>query len=226
MSYRNENEIVKIKSRSLTRNELIERIYTDDPDKKIYITPLIDPDLQIGSNSIDIRLGTEFVVFNRIRFSSFDLFEIKEDYLGELHKIIYLKLGEKIFLHPNEFVLGTTLEYIKLPSDIMGYITTRSTFGRLGLIIATAISIHPNYAGVITLELKNIGEVPIPLYPGLRIAQIIFHFVESTEFNKPSKYFMSIRPTFTKIFEEPEWKKLRELQENNIATKIDRKIRD
>jgi len=80
-------------------------------------------------------------------------------------------------LHPNQFVLGGTIEYIKMPLDLMGYLVGRSSWGRMGLIVATAAGIHPGYRGIITLELHNIGDVPFPISPGLRIAQIFFHMV-------------------------------------------------
>lgn len=98
------------------------------------------------------------------------------------------------------------MEYIKLPNDILGYIIGRSSWGRLGLVIATATLIHPGFAGVITFELTNLGDVPIALYPGIRIAQLSFHkcYVEMEEITK-SIYYGSTSPGFSKIYKDPDW---------------------
>ena len=71
------------------------------------------------------------------------------------------------------------IEYLRLPSDLMSYVVGRSTWGRLGLIVATAIGIHPGFAGPLTLELRNLGETPLRLYPGEPIAQLFFHPVQA-----------------------------------------------
>ena len=86
-------------------------------------------------------------------------------------------MGQQFVIHPNQFVLGETLEFVKLPSDMMAYVVTRSTWGRTGLIVATAVGIQPNFRGVITLELRNLGDVPLNLYPGTKILQLFFHTV-------------------------------------------------
>ena len=70
-------------------------------------------------------------------------------------------------------VLASTLEYVRLPKSISAYVTSRSKWGRLGLVIATATAIHPGFTGTITLELVNHGNIPLVLYPGLAIAQLI-----------------------------------------------------
>jgi len=82
-------------------------------------------------------------------------------------------LRETFVLHPNELVLAATMEWFRLPHDIAGYVTSRSSWGRAGLVVATAVAVHPGFAGCITLELVNIGEVPFVLYPGLRVAQFV-----------------------------------------------------
>jgi dCTP deaminase len=78
-------------------------------------------------------------------------------------------------LHPNSFVLGTTLEFIALPTDLMAMVEGKSSLGRVGLIIATAGQVGPGFHGVIVLELSNVGTVPLELTPGIPIGQIIFH---------------------------------------------------
>jgi dCTP deaminase len=82
-------------------------------------------------------------------------------------------------LHPGEFVIGITLEWVKFPFDLSGYVTGKSSWGRRGLIIETAAGIHPGFTGCLTLELANVGAAPIKLNPGMQICQIFLHLVES-----------------------------------------------
>ena len=85
-----------------------------------------------------------------------------------------MQKNDIFYLHPNELVLTATLEYFKLPSNLAGYVTSRSSWGRAGLVIATAVAVHPGFTGTVTLELVNLGEVPLALRPGLNVAQFVF----------------------------------------------------
>jgi dCTP deaminase len=103
----------------------------------------------------------------------------KKDHASEIrfqqkHERHELPFGTRLLLHPGALVLVPTLEWVTLPRDIMGAVTARSTWAREGLSIATATLIEPGYEGTVTLELANLGEIPIALYPGLEIAQIAF----------------------------------------------------
>ena len=80
-----------------------------------------------------------------------------------------------LLLHPGSLALVPTLEWVALPFDLQGVVTARSSWAREGLNIATATIVNPGYRGIITLELANFGEIPIRLYPGLRLAQIAFY---------------------------------------------------
>jgi dCTP deaminase len=163
-------------------NEIKERIYNvEDINKQLVVTPLLEPNqqLQDGSCSLDIRLGTHFLQQRRTDIGTIEPGVAKsqsEVVVSVLRSVI--PFGEEFILHPNQFALGCSLEYIKMPLDLSGYVVGRSSWGRLGLIVATAIGIHPRFRGIITLELTNIGEVPIVLRPGRTIAQIFFHTIE------------------------------------------------
>ena len=109
---------------------------------------------------------------------------------------VFVPFGKQFVLHPDQFVLGSTLEYLGLPSDMQGSVEGRSSWGRLGLIIATATGVNPGYRGVVTLELRNIGEVPIQLWPGWGIAQIFFQMVDPPVRNSTmGRYGASVKPT-------------------------------
>jgi dCTP deaminase len=156
----------------LGRRRLIEVLENCNSDQRLVVTPLLNPE-QVGEASIDIRLGNDFVVTRRGNLPCIDP-------AGSTQRSVrfnarhYAKFGSKFFLHPNELVLASTLEYVCLPKNLAAWVTSRSRWGRVGLIIATATAIQPGFAGTITLELVNLGEVPLVLYPGLLVAQIIF----------------------------------------------------
>ena len=166
----------------LSAKELHRRIFDEEDDKRLIITPLLDPDTQIEKNgaSVDVRLGSHFVIQRRTNISYIDpADEVKRETEQPLiESRIVIPLGKHFVLHPNQFALGGTMEYLKFPPDLSGYLIGKSSWGRLGLVIATAVGIHPNFRGIVTLELRNMGEVPFYLRPGLRIAQIFFHTLE------------------------------------------------
>jgi len=162
----------------LHRDTIIEKMKESDYSKKLMVTPLLSND-QIGPASIDIRLGSSIIVSRKTYMESQDVTdpEIVRQIEKRLYSRIRLKYHEKFVLHPNELILGVTFEYISLPYDIFGAIASRSSWGRLGLVIATASIVQPGFKGCLTLELANLSESPIVLYPGLLIGQIIFHEV-------------------------------------------------
>lgn len=199
----------------LSKKEILNRIYNKKIEQRLTITPLID-NKQINEGSIDVRLGTEFIVSRRTKYSLIDpLDKDINDKINVYQERIYVKLGTPLILHPNELILGCTFEYVKFPNDLIGYILGRSSWGRIGLVIATATFINPGFAGVITLELANLGNTPISLYPGIKVAQISLHRVNLEKINDTivlSKYFGSIRPEFSKIHEDADWNSIRKMK--------------
>lgn len=205
-----EDEITRIGSPS--KEELVKRL-KDLEEAGLVVTPLVFPKDQIKQAAIDVRLGNEFIITKRIRFDTLDPKKDPEELetiIKQYQEKIYVEFGQKIVLHPNQFVLGSTLEHIKLPADYLAYVVGRSSWGRLGLVIATATVINPKYSGAVTLELSNIGDSPITLYPGSRIAQLVFHRVDESKIEaEESKYELSVGPEFSKIYKDKEWKAFR-----------------
>lgn len=144
-------------------------------------TPSLKAFKSSGAASIDLRLGCWFAMLRQTRASLLDVGPtITEKLTSEaLTKLHYVRFGDKFVLHPRAFVLGSTLEWIRMPKNIAGYVTSRSSWGRRGLIIATATGVHPGFTGCLTLELFNSGEIPIALYPGMAISQFFMHTVET-----------------------------------------------
>jgi dCTP deaminase len=160
-----------------------ELLFADKPvEERLVISPILDWDsqLQDGNASIDLRLGSTFRVTRRSQVLALDPFD-KERYEIDRAKYveeIYVEIGDRFILHPHQFALGITLEWVRLPKDLGAFIIGRSTWGRDGLIIETAAGVHPGYSGNLTLELTNVGDVPVILYPGLAYAQVFLFDVE------------------------------------------------
>jgi len=157
----------------LGRNRIEELLAKPLGEDRLFITPIIEK-AQISDSSFDVRLGFDFVTIKRGNVGAFDPArdEVSPERFRTPH---FLNLGSPFYLHPNEMALASTLEHFRLPVSVGAYVTSRSTWGRRGLIIATATAINPGFCGTITLELVNHGNVPLVLYPGLSVAQIIFH---------------------------------------------------
>ena len=155
----------------LTDNEIREKLI----DKTLRIVPFIDSK-QIGSTSLDVRLGTSFQIYypNRsgiVDFTSKQSLEAaeKNSYMLDLDFLEYIVVA------PGQFVLGHTMEYLDLPPDIAAELDGRSSYARLGIEIhMTAGFVDSGFSGVLTLEIFNAGPNPVKLFPGLRIGQLRF----------------------------------------------------
>jgi dCTP deaminase len=121
--------------------------------------------------SIDLRLGDSFRVFHNHRVTAIDLRNPPDNLTEE----VVIPEGDAFVIHPGDFCLGRTLEWVRIPDDIVARIEGKSSLGRLGLIVhATAGFCDPGFQGTLTLELNNLTRVPIKLYPNLPIAQLSF----------------------------------------------------
>ena len=171
---------------------------------RLVITPLLD-DGQVGPDSVDLRLGTEFLLLRRTRRAGLDPGKDTQQEVEGFQERVVVPLGGRMWLHPEHFVLATTFEYIRLPNDLAAYVLGRSSWGRVGLIVATAIMVHPGFAGCLTLELVNEGDSPIALYPGVRIAQLAVHALTtpaSAPYGPDDKYVAPTRPQASRLASE------------------------
>lgn len=139
----------------------------------IVIKPAIDRKTQLGSCMIDLKLGTVYRVFNHSKTPYLDPRDPKT--LKNITTEIRVKKGEAFTLHPGEFILAMTREYIEMPGDLTGRLEGRSSIGRMGVVVhSTAGNIECGFRGNITLELANMGRIPVMLYPDMRICSISF----------------------------------------------------
>jgi dCTP deaminase len=189
----------------LSDRDILARLESGD----LRIEPLADPATQVQPASVDLRLGTEFLEFQRANISCIHPDRSAEvaEYVDETH----VPEGDEFVLHPGDFVLGSTVERIAVPDDLVAHVEGRSSLGRLAVVIhATAGLADPGFEGHVTLELSNLGTAPVALSPGMRISQITF-----TELSSPaerpygaergSKYQDQTGPQASRIGADPEF---------------------
>jgi dCTP deaminase len=159
----------------------------------------------VQPSSVDLHVDAVFRVFHNARYPYIDVRQPMEDLTEE----VKVPGDEPFILHPGEFVLGATLERIALPDDLVARLEGKSSLGRLGLLIhSTAGYVDPGWDGYLTLELSNVANLPITIYPGMKIGQISF-FRLTTAAESPygsreagSKYQGQRGPTPSRFFEE------------------------
>ena len=169
----------------------------------IKIDPYDPEDLQ--PSSVDLHLDRSFRVFRNNRYPYIDVRAPQPD----LTEMLTIEDDEPFILHPGEFVLGQTHEFVELPNDIVSRLEGKSSLGRLGLLIhSTAGYVDPGWKGNLTLELSNVANLPIALYFGMRIGQISF-FRMSSPVERPygskglgSKYQGQSEPTASAFHED------------------------
>lgn len=157
----------------LSDRDILARLRKGD----LVVDPLDDPDLQVQPASIDLRLGHEFLVF---RHPHIPFIDPRSGSAADYTEKIVIEDGGTFILHPGEFVLGTTYERVVVPPDLVAKVEGRSSLGRLAVVVhATAGFVDPGFEGHITLELSNLGRVPVALHPKMRVSQIALHQMTS-----------------------------------------------
>jgi dCTP deaminase len=172
-------------------------------DGRIGIKPYDERDLQ--PSSVDLHLDRSFRVFRNNRYPYIDVRAPQPD----LTELLRVDDEEPFILHPGEFVLGQTLEWVELPDDLVARLEGKSSLGRLGLLIhSTAGYVDPGWKGNLTLELSNVANLPIALYYGMKIGQISF-FRMSSAVERPygsrelgSKYQGQSTPTASAFYRD------------------------
>jgi dCTP deaminase len=174
--------------------------------ERLIITPLINPDASIGTTSVDVRLGNNFILMQRQSFPVLDIAKEETDTsIGKYQQSVRINYHDYFILHPRQLVIGSTFEYVQIPPGLMCYVTGKSSWGRMGLIIATATKVDPGFKGCITLEIINEGEIPIKLYPGLPIAQLVFHETTNKGDIYTGQYVCPVGPEFPKFNLSEDW---------------------
>lgn len=181
---------------------------------KIKITPPPDLSTQLGSCSIDFRLGNTFLIFEHSKHPYIDLRGSVD--INELMRKIVVPDNEPFIIQPGDFVLAATKETLELSDDILARLEGRSSLGRLGIIVHSTSGIFdPGWVGAATMELGNLGRMPVALYPGMRICAFTFEQLSSPAKNpyrkkKGSKYAGQVEPEASRFIREIEARKSEE----------------
>lgn len=200
---------------ALSKSSIVQRLQSGE----LVVSPILSPK-QLGASSIDLRMGTVALMARAGAQSHVDPAGYLVDTSApgthgplqrrqQKHERFDIPFGSSFLLHPGSLVLVPTLEWIKLPENLQGVVTARSSWAREGLNIATATIINPGYKGIVTLELANFGEIPISLSPGLRLAQLALYKLESADpqadkLGLDGQFVMSFEPSAGNIAKDDE----------------------
>jgi dCTP deaminase len=172
-------------------------------DGRIVIDPYAEKMVQ--PSSVDLRCDSVFRVFENHKYALIDPKAQQEDLTTE----VAATPDQPFMLHPGEFVLGSTLEVVGLADDIVARLEGKSSLGRIGLLIhSTAGFIDPGFKGQVTLELSNVANLPIAIYPGMKIGQVSFYQLTTAAENpygspgSGSKYQGQSGPTPSRIHKD------------------------
>ncbi|HWO94069.1 MAG TPA: dCTP deaminase [Dehalococcoidia bacterium] len=167
---------------------------------------IIDPppaDAAFGGASVDLTLSTNIRIINPSRCAYIDYARIQDDpeYLTSITDAVDLAEGQPLILHPGRVVICSTVERVRVPVDICAELHGRSSLARLGVLPHTAGKVDPGWDGTLTLEVSNLGEIPVALYPGEAVCQMVFHELSSpADLSSPravSRYQGQTGPTLT-----------------------------
>ena len=164
----------------------------------IVVEPILNLKEQMNPGGIDLRLDTRIREFKFSEKESIDPSEHVLEHEYYTYKELELSKNEYYILHPKEFVLAQSFEYVSLPDSILAGLDGRSSLGRLGVVVhITAGSIDPGFQGHISLELSNLAKMPIRLKPLMRIARLIFHITEKCRdpYRGPYQFQSEVRPS-------------------------------
>lgn len=200
----------------LSATQIVAALSADDDDRLTVVpSPDHGPLLTRGATSIDLRLGRWFRSFRQTSTKSVSLVALSDAEHGGAAqeaptKQHFVPFGDGYVLHPGRFVLGVTLEWLHLPASMSGYVTGKSSLGRHGLVIETAAGIHPLFSGCLTLELANVGEVPLEIFPGMEICQIFLHRTEPCDATDGGRFFGRRKPVLKRPSHDAVFDKLKE----------------
>lgn len=178
----------------LGTGELLDEVSRGNKGDKNFISVLPEPK-EVKGASIDLHLGRWFSQPHQSRSTYYD-FGDEPNTSTFTTKEYFAPFKGEFVLHPGRFVLAITLEWIRLPANRAAYVTGKSNLGRRGLVIETAPGVHPHFNGSLTLEVTNLGEIPLKIRPGMKICQLFFHATGTCPEPPGGQFSAQIKPTF------------------------------
>lgn len=182
--------------------------------QQLHIRPLLDRS-QVTNISVDLRLGCDFLVSIKCRDPFIDATRENDAYenIYKFYQETRRQIGETFFLHPNQTIMASSLEYIKLPNDVAAIIDMRSSYARMGLTMNS--SLEPGYCGCVSIVLTNTSMNPIKLTVGTRLFSMKFVRVGNDTpnyFENRRKYMCQVRPVLSNIFEDKDLEHLEKIR--------------
>jgi dCTP deaminase len=186
----------------LSKGQIVARLNRPIADpSSLVVSPLLQAKSVFDADSIDLRLGTHFLL-PRVPPRPFFYPGAESSKLG--HQRVHIPIGHYLVVPAHETVLGVTLEFMKFPHNVSGQILTKSSVARTFVVIETAPWIHPGFRGCLTLEIANVSNTPLLLYPGRLVAQLIlFDVSDAKPTGKQSGTYMGAVYPEAPIFSEP-----------------------
>lgn len=202
----------------LTHDEILQSLGNSNPNS-LFLEPLLTID-QVGSVTVDIRLGYDFLVSILTRKPAIEPCPSDYDKKRGIHSYFQetrRRIGERFILYPHQVVLSTTIEFLSLPTDIFAEVSIRSSYSRLGVGIST--SIQPGWRGTVPLELFNHGNTPVEMVVGSRVCQVRFYRIDDevgyVNSGSARKYFGTVRPAVSRADKDDELAMLSRIAEQN-----------
>ena len=165
--------------------------------------PDLDAVERSGEASVSLRLGRWFTTLKQSRETHLEVTPSEQSPEIRISKSYFIPFGDNYVLHPGRFVLGCSLEWVRLPARYAAFVVGKSSLGRRGIIIETASGVHPGFSGCITLEIANVGEVPVKLCAGMQICQLFFHNVEGTVGRAQTSFAGQRKPRIGQLRDDP-----------------------
>jgi dCTP deaminase len=163
----------------ITAKKLAQEIRSGNGGNSTGIAVIPEPDLHAlekgGEASVNLRLGRWFLTMRQSNETVISPIHEGNKKIAKLSRQHFVPFGTEFVLHPNRFVLASTLEWIRLPAAYAAFVVGKSSLGRRGIIIETAAGVHPGFCGCLTLEIANVGEIPVKLVSAMMIGQLFVH---------------------------------------------------
>jgi dCTP deaminase len=196
----------------LTGKKLAQEIARGNAGEHLGIAIIPEPSLDelqhSGEASVSLRLGRWLLAVRQSNETHIEAFSGKPDRVQRISKQYFVPFGDQYILHPGRFVLAVTLEWLRLPSCYTAFVVGKSSLGRRGIIIETAAGVHPGFSGCLTLEIANVGELPVALVPGQMICQLFFHTMDGDFGESKTAHAGQRKPRLGQMRSDPIFEKL------------------
>lgn len=203
----------------LTHDEILKLISDANPSS-LFLDPLLAED-QVGSVTVDLRLGYDFLVSILTRKPAIEPCPWDDEKKRGIHSYFQetrRRIGERFVLYPHQVVLSTSIEFLSLPNNIFAEVSIRSSYSRLGVSISTTL--QPGWKGTVPLELFNHGNSPVEMVVGSRVCQARFYQIDQeVEYVIPGsvrKYFGATRPAISRADKDKELELLTRISQNKL----------